>query len=172
MSQQCSSVMADDMPSDIHALNIRCAVSWTLPQLMISVRVMCTDIISLQVERQHIIGRVGGNDGSLPAFFIWALWGMQINTETVSQTARRWMNAHSAFLIIHQNKCFVFSKWSFFSIGITFRSSAIWGLDITAFHCIFNNVGPGSQHVNDLETRDEGRWIFFANTDKNIRYSY
>lgn len=75
MSQQCSSVMADDVPSDIHTLNIRCAVSGTLPKLMISVRVMCTDIISLQVERQHTIGRVGGNNGSSPAFFIGALWG-------------------------------------------------------------------------------------------------
>lgn len=36
MSQQCNSVMADDVPSDIHTLNIRCAVSWTLPKLMIN----------------------------------------------------------------------------------------------------------------------------------------
>lgn len=52
-----------------------------------------------------------------------------------------------------------------FSISITFRSSAIWGLDTTAFLCIFNNLGPGSQHVNYLETIGLKGSGFFANID-------
>lgn len=171
MSQQCSSVMADDVRSDIHTLNSdvqsvgHCLDSWSVLGWCALIWFHCRLSGNIQLA-----GSKATMETRQLFFLIWALWcSADKHRETVSQAARLWMNAHSAFLIKDQNKCLVFSKWSFFfwsASQCNLRSHA------TAFRCIFNNVGPGSLHITYLETRAEGKWIFFVNTDsKNIRYT-